>query len=92
MSFTQWRASVDRVVDVRFRLRKPKSLIGEGHLISKAVMEQAEAELALLELQAEKGLTRQPLKFIAQSQVHVERGYGEARHVGLRGVETSEVR
>ena len=54
-------------------------------------MEQAEAELALLELQAEKGIdTTAP--FIAQSQVHVERGYGEARYVGLRGVETSEVR
>lgn len=90
MSFTQWRASVDRVVDVRFRLRKPNPH-WEGAPDLEAVMEQAEAELALLELQAEKGIdTTAP--FIAQSQVHVERGYGEARYVGLRGVETSEVR
>ena len=89
-SFTQWRESVDRVVAVRFRLRKPNPH-WEGAPDLEAVMEQAEAEVALLELQAEDGIdTAAP--FVAQSQAHVERGYGEARYVGQRNVGTSDQR
>lgn len=90
MSFSVWRASVDRVVSVKFRLRKPNPHY-QGTPDLEAVLEQAEAEVAALELQSEAGIdTNAP--FVQQSQHHVERGYGESRYVGLRGVATSEPR
>lgn len=82
MSFAEWRASVDRVTSVRFKVRKPNPHY-QGTPDLEAMIEQAEARLATLELASDEGLdTAAP--FIAQSQRHVERGYGEAVYHGVR--------
>lgn len=90
MTFVQWRSSVDRVTAVKFRLRKPNPH-WQGAPDLEAVMEEAEAAVAILELENEDGIDSAS-QFVAQSQVHVERGYGEARYVGVRGAGTSEAR
>lgn len=90
MTFAQWRASVDRVVAVRFRLHKPNPH-WQGAPDLEAVMEGAEAETAQLELHAQSGIDTAS-SFVEQSQRHVERGYGAARYVGQRGGGTSDIR
>lgn len=90
MTFAEWRSSVDRVTSVRFRLRKPNPRWQDAPDL-EAVMEQAEAEVAILELDGDDGIDSEA-EFVKQSQAHVERGYGEARYVGIRGVGTSEAR
>lgn len=88
MTFAQWRESVDLVTSVRFHLKKPNPH-WQGTPELEAVMEQAEAEVAALELSAQQGIDTSA-SFVKESQHHVEREYGDARYVGLRGSRTSE--
>lgn len=89
ISFENWRASVDRITAVKFSLRKPNPRwVGAPDL--QTVMETAKAEVVSLEARSVEGLDTES-GFIAQSQRHVERGYGESQYVGERGTGTSEV-
>jgi len=90
VSFQEWRRSVDKVTSARFRLRRPNPHY-RGTPDLEALMEQAEAEVATLELTSATGVdTDAP--FVQQSQAHVEQNYGKARYVGERGSGTSEPR
>lgn len=82
MSLEQWKRTVSRVIDVRFLLRKPNPHYQDDKDL-EAVMEDAQALYARLQLSSEKGLDTES-SFIVQSQNHVDRRYGEARYEGIK--------
>lgn len=81
MSFSEWRASVERVTKVRLRVVKPNPHYRDTPNL-EALLEQAEAEVVLMELQAESGIDTDAT-FIAESQEHIDAGYGEAIYRGV---------
>lgn len=88
MTFEQWRQSIDIVTKVRFRITKPNPTYrGTPHI--EALLEEAEANAARLELVAEQGIDTNS-EFIRESLSHVERGYGTARYEGVRNQGTAE--
>lgn len=87
-SYEEWRDSVDRVTSVRFRLRKPNPHWRDTPDL-EAVLEQAEAEVARMELHSDDGIDTES-SFVKQSQRHVERGYGEFVYVGVRYADTPD--
>lgn len=88
MSLSEWQQTVDKVTYVRFRLKKPNPhWAGAPDL--EAVMENAAAEVAALELKSAEGIqTDSP--FIQQSQTHVDRGYGVGLYGGVRHAGTPD--
>lgn len=80
MTFRDWRASVDRVTKVRLRVVKPNPHYRDTPNL-EALLEQAEAEVVVMEMQAETGIDTDAT-FIAESQEHIDAGYGEAVYRG----------
>lgn len=80
MSFSDWRASVDRVTKVRLRVVKPNPTYRDTPNL-EALIEQAEAEVVVLEMQADHGINTDTT-FITESQEHIDRGYGEGIYRG----------
>lgn len=83
-TFEAWRATVSRVIEVKLRVRKPNPHYRDTPSV-EALLEQAEADLAKVELRAEMGLgidTNAP--FIRESLVHIEANYGEGVFTGVR--------
>lgn len=80
-SLPEWLQSVDKVTAVRMTARIPNPH-WSGAKDLQALMESAEAEVVALELRSEEGLELDS-PFLAQTQHHIERGYGEARYTGV---------
>lgn len=66
---------------MRFTVKVPNPR-WQGAPDLQAVMEESEAEVVSLEVENEAGINLDA-PFIAQTEHHVERGYGDARYVGL---------
>lgn len=81
MSFGEWRATVDKVTSVRFRVRRPNPHY-RGTPNLEHMLEQSESEVVTLEMQSNDGLNTD-FEFITESQEHVEAGYGEATYHGV---------
>ena len=81
MSFAEWRRNVSKVTSVRFRVRKPNPHYQDTPNL-EALLEQAEATLVTLQMTSDDGLDTDST-FIAESQSHIERGYGEAVYHGV---------
>lgn len=82
ISFEQWKDSVDKIVHVKYRLRKPNPHYGAAKSLEE-VMESAEAEVVSLEMRSEQGLDLSS-SFLQETQLHTDRGYGEADFVGIK--------
>lgn len=81
MTFSDWRASVERVTKVRLRVIKPNPHYRDTPNL-EALLEQAEAEVATLEIEAVGGIDTDST-FIVESQEHIDAGYGEGVYRGV---------
>ncbi|OFN74225.1 hypothetical protein HMPREF2526_04200 [Corynebacterium sp. HMSC070E08] len=88
IDFETWKSTVDKIVRVKYKLRKPNPHYGEAKSLEE-VMESAEAEVVALEMSSSKGLDLGS-QFLRETQMHTDRGYGEADFTGTRR-STSEV-
>ncbi|ERS41840.1 hypothetical protein HMPREF1287_01162 [Corynebacterium sp. KPL1986] len=88
VSFEQWKNSVDKIVRAKYKLRKPNPHYGEAKSLEE-IMEGAEAEVATLEVSSDQGLDLDS-SFLQETQLHTERGYGEADFVGIRSDATGQ--
>ncbi|MFJ9315747.1 hypothetical protein ACIRN4_16275 [Pimelobacter simplex] len=83
MSYAEWRRTVDKVTSIRFKVRRPNPHYRDTpHL--EAMLERSESEVVALELQSDEGLNTD-FEFIAETQAHIEAGYGEATYRGVSG-------
>ena len=80
VSLSDWKARVSKITSVRFSVRIPNPHWADAPDL-QTVMEDAEAEVVTLELQNEAGLDL-TAPFVAQTEHHVARGYGDARYIG----------
>lgn len=81
MTLNEWVQSVDRVTRIRFFIRQPNPHYQDAPDL-EALIEQAQAEVGRLELQADGGLDLNS-PFVEQTLRHVdEHSYGEARLTG----------
>ncbi|MFI6026387.1 hypothetical protein [Amycolatopsis magusensis] len=81
MTLSQWREGIDRVTRIRFYIRQPNPHYQDAPDL-EALIEQAQAEVGRLELQADGGLDLES-PFVEQTLRHVdEHGYGDARLTG----------
>lgn len=81
MTLSDWKAQVGKITQVRFHVKVPNPHWADAPDL-QTVMEDAEAEVVTLELQNDSGLNLDA-PFVAQTENHVERGYGDARYVGV---------
>jgi len=80
-SLDEWKSSVAKVTSVRMTVRIPNPE-WQGAPDLKDILENAEADVVNMEMQSEAGLNLDS-PFVAQTQHHIDRGYGEARYVGV---------
>lgn len=81
MALSEWVQGVDRVTRIRFFIRQPNPHYQDARDL-EALIEQAQAKFARLELQADDGLDLNS-PFVEQTLRHVdEHSYGEARLTG----------
>lgn len=84
VSFEEWKDSVQLITRAKFDVKKPNP-----HYMNtpdlEAVLEQAEAEYAKLEIASKDGLDLEA-DFLQQTLDHVDRGYGAAEFRGIRSI------
>ncbi|MCQ4616902.1 hypothetical protein KBX29_08700 [Corynebacterium sp. CCUG 18816] len=80
--FETWRTTVDKIIRAKYKLRKPNPHYGEAKSLEE-IMENAEAEVVVLEMSSRGGLDLDS-QFLRQTQMHTDRGYGEADFTGTR--------
>lgn len=78
----EWRQGVHKVTRARFVVKQPNPHYTDTPDL-EALIEQANAEVARLELQAENGIDLDS-PFLDQTLRHIENNYGEARLIGVR--------
>jgi hypothetical protein len=82
-TFDHWLGSVSKVISMRATVRRPNPTYGATPDI-QALLEQEEAEVVSVEIRNEtEGITRDSA-FVQQTEIHIERGYGEATYTGVR--------
>jgi len=81
-SLQAWKASVERITSIRMRVRIPNPH-WHGAEDLRELMDQTAAQVVTLEMQSDEGVD-DSAQFIQQTEHHIERGYGDARYVGVR--------
>ena len=81
-TYRDWLQTVDRVVEIKMSVRKPNPHYRDTPDL-EALLEQAEAEAAKVNLRSDHGLDMAS-PFVNQTMEHIEAGYGEATMRGCR--------
>ncbi|WP_261876008.1 hypothetical protein [Mycobacterium marinum] len=89
-SLQRWLETVQKVTAVRLKVRRPNPKWQDAKNLQE-LMERAEAEIASIELENENGIDVNS-DFIAQTQNHIDRGYGDGRYEGIRTDEDGDHR
>lgn len=89
VDFSDWIKTVDRVVRVKYRLRKPNPHYGDAKNLED-IMEAAEAQVVSLEMASDDGLDLNS-SFLQETQLHTDRGYGEADFTGIKNAEDGDI-
>ncbi|WP_141740736.1 hypothetical protein [Corynebacterium sp. HMSC05D03] len=84
IDFESWKKTVDKIIRAKYKLRKPNPHYGEAKSL-EAIMENAEAEVVALEMSSSEGLDLGS-QFLRETQMHTDRGYGEADFIGTRRI------
>ena len=82
VDFEAWKTTVDKIIRAKYKLRKPNPHYGEAKSLEE-IMESAEAEVVTLEMSSDDGLDLES-PFLRETQLHTDRGYGEADFTGTR--------
>jgi hypothetical protein len=89
MSFSQWRSTVQRVIQMRFHVEQPNPNY-QGRPYLERLIEDASLNVAEISLHSESGIVTDA-DIVTQLLDHVDRGYGRAVAVGERVVDDQVV-
>ncbi|MBO8148249.1 hypothetical protein HX746_18310 [Rhodococcus erythropolis] len=84
----EWLRTVKRVTRVSLVVKEPNPNWQGVHDL-KEMMEAAEAETVRVEMESDRGINMNS-QFLTETQIHIDRGYGDARYTGVREDENGE--
>jgi hypothetical protein len=83
VSLAEWKTSVEKVISIRFTIKKPNPHYGARDSL-KALMEELETEAIKLEAFNEHEGVNLDSEFVLQTEEHIELGYGDAEYRGIK--------